>query len=272
MRIQDLGVMTGEILLFGGIYSNLPALDALLSIAQGCGIAPRNMICTGDVVAYCADAEASVNRMRALGCPVLSGNCEVQLAQGADDCGCGFEDGSTCSALSARWYAHAQNQVSLESKVWMGGLPDRIVFAHEGKRYAVVHGGASDIATFVWPVTSDKEIQREIDLLQTQVGNVDVVIAGHTGIAMDRQVSGVRWINSGAVGMPPNDGDTRGAFAILSGNTVQFERFSYDSETARQTMIAAGLTQGYHETLVSGFWPSEETLPLEMRRQSSASG
>ena len=147
MRIQDLGVLTGEILLFGGIYSNLPALDALLSIVQGRGIAPHNMICTGDVVAYCADAEASVNRMRALGCPVLSGNCEVQLAQGADDCGCGFEDGSTCSALSARWYAHAQNQVSLESKVWMGELPDRIVFTHEGKRYAVVHGGASNIAS-----------------------------------------------------------------------------------------------------------------------------
>ncbi|WGI20313.1 metallophosphoesterase family protein [Amylibacter sp. IMCC11727] len=272
MRIQDLGVMTGEILLFGGIYSNLPALDALLSIAMDRGIKPQNMICTGDVVAYCADAEASVARLRALGCLVLSGNCEVQLAQDADDCGCGFEEGSTCSALSARWYAHAKNQVTLENKVWMSGLPERIIFTHEGRRYAVVHGGASDIATFVWPVTSDADIQREIDLVQTQVGPVDTVIAGHTGIAMDKQVDGVRWINSGAVGMPPNDGDARGAFAILSGNTVQFERLTYDTETAHQAMIAAGLTQGYHETLVSGFWPSEETLPPEMRRQSSANG
>jgi predicted phosphodiesterase len=42
---------------------------------------------------------------------------------------------------------------------------------------------------------------------------VDCVIAGHTGIAMERVVDGVRWVNPGAVGMPPNDGDPRVAFA-----------------------------------------------------------
>ena len=272
MRIEDIGELYGEILLFGGIYSNLAAFDAVISQATARGIAPSNMICTGDVVAYCADAYASVCRIRTLGCSVLSGNCEVQLAQDAEDCGCGFDEGSVCSALSRGWYAHAQEDVTLENKKWMGGLPDRIVFTHSGKRYAVVHGGASDIATFVWPVTSDQQIAAEIDLLCAQVGPIDAVIAGHTGIAMDRTVYGVRWINSGAVGMPPNDGDQRGAFAVLSGESVALERFTYDYRPSVSNMTAAGLTQGYHTALQTGFWPSEDTLPAEMRRQSSASG
>ncbi|MDA9789459.1 metallophosphoesterase family protein [Amylibacter sp.] len=265
MRIQDLGVLNGEILLFGGICSNSAALDALIAIARQRGIDPKNIICNGDVVAYCADAEACSRAVRALGCAVLSGNCEVQLANGGDDCGCGFDDGSVCSVLSRDWYSHAQNTVTLENKVWMGSLPERIVFTHAGKRCVVVHGGASDIAIFVWPVATDDQIRGEIALVQSQVGAVDCVIAGHTGIAMDRVVDGVRWVNPGAVGMPPNDGDPRGAFAVMDGETVSFERLSYDFERTRQAMIEVGLTQGYETAITSGFWPSEDTLPEEMR-------
>ncbi len=272
MRIRDLGVIDGEILLFGGIYSNLSAFEAVLALAQARGIAPSNMICTGDVVAYCAEAEACVTRIRALGCPVLSGNCEVQLAGDADDCGCGYGAGSMCSILSRGWYSHAQKAVTLENKVWMGTLPERIVFTHKNKKYAVVHGGASDIATFVWPVSTDAAIGQEITLLQDQVGPIDCVIAGHTGIAMDRTVDGVRWINSGAVGMPPNDGDPRGAYGILNGDAITFERFDYNMAASISAMQAAGLTQGYDRALHTGFWPSEDTLPPEMRVQSSASG
>lgn len=272
MRITDIGELHGEILLFGGIYSNLAAFDAVIARAQARGVPPRNMICTGDVVAYCADANACVDRIRALGCPVLAGNCEEQLAQGGDDCGCGFDEGSECSILSRGWYAHAQKDVTLENKAWMGALPERIVFNHLGKRYAVVHGGASDIATFVWPVSSDAAIRAELALVKAQVGPVDRVIAGHTGLAMDRTVDGIRWINAGAVGMPPNDGDPRGAVAWMQGDQVVFERVSYDTQASVTSMHSAGLTQGYHTALQTGFWPSEDTLPQELRVQSSASG
>jgi hypothetical protein len=41
------------ILVFGGPYSNLRALQALRRRAHELGIAPSHCICTGDVVAYC---------------------------------------------------------------------------------------------------------------------------------------------------------------------------------------------------------------------------
>jgi len=39
--------------------------------------------------------------------------------------------------------------------------------------------------------------------------------------------------------------------------------------TAAEAMIAAGLTQGYETALLTGYWPSEDILPLELRKEGS---
>lgn len=266
MRINDLGELTGDLLLFGGVYSNLHALDALITRAQEAGIPPQNAICTGDVVAYCADAAGSVERIRDWSCPVLKGNCEAQLASDAPDCGCGYDEGSQCSLLSHGWYAHARRTVSFEAKAWMGQLPDRIVFRHNGLRYAVVHGGASDISKFLWPVTEQDVLRSEINVLRGEVGAVDRVVAGHSGIAFQADVDGVTWINAGAIGMPDNSGRWQTGYVMISGKNIENKLLEYDVDAQIKAMQRAGLTQGYHETLRSGCWPSQDTLPPEMRR------
>jgi len=266
MKICDLGEIQGDMLLFGGIYSNLAALDALLLVARENAIPAQNCICTGDIVAYCADAQASTNRLRHFACPVLAGNCEVQLAANASDCGCGFDEGSECSLLSRSWYAHATKQVSAENKAWMGTLPERIVFTRRNESFAVLHGGATDISRFIWPVTKDAEIAAEIATLIDQVGDLDHVIAGHSGIPMQRVVDGVSWINTGAIGMPNHNGSPVTSFGYLSDNKFIIKKLPYDFTVTINAMKTAGLTQGYHEALRVGYWPSEDMLPLEMRR------
>ncbi len=77
---QDLGQLNGPIVLFGGPYSNLQALDALFDRVRALGVGRDRMICTGDVVAYCADAHAVSDRMQDSGIAVVAGNCEKQLA------------------------------------------------------------------------------------------------------------------------------------------------------------------------------------------------
>ena len=86
---QDLGQLNGPIVLGGGPYSNLQALDALFDRVRALGVGRDRKICTGDVVAYCADAHAVSDRMQDSGIAVVAGNCEKQLAAGAMDCGCG---------------------------------------------------------------------------------------------------------------------------------------------------------------------------------------
>ena len=52
-KIVDLGKISGKTLLFGGVYSNLQALEALKQIAEKENIAPENCICTGDILRQC---------------------------------------------------------------------------------------------------------------------------------------------------------------------------------------------------------------------------
>ena len=272
VRVRDLGTLEGDVLLFGGPYSNVQATQALMGWADRAGIPPTRRICTGDIVAYCGDAAATLDLIRNVGCPVVAGNCEVQLAEAAGDCGCGFEDGTTCSILSKGWYAHALGQISKADRAWLGSVPERLVFKHNGRRYAVIHGGVRNISRFLWPVTSDDDFWWEISLLQEEVGAIDAVIAGHSGIEFVRNIDGIRWINAGVIGMPPNDGQQDTSFAVLSDGDVRFESLTYDVAGAVVAMKTAGLTQGYHESLETGYWPSEDVLPKSMRRQSDAKG
>ncbi|HET8828476.1 MAG TPA: metallophosphoesterase family protein, partial [Pelobium sp.] len=63
-NIKNLGALEGKILVFGGVYSNLQALEAIKKIALAHEIAKKNIICTGDVVAYCAQPKECVQLIK----------------------------------------------------------------------------------------------------------------------------------------------------------------------------------------------------------------
>ena len=272
MQVRDLGELDGPLLIFGGPYSNLQATQAVMAEAERRGIAPERMICTGDIVAYCAQPAETVAAMRDLGCAVVAGNCERQLAARAGDCGCGFEVGTLCDRLSAGWYAQAEAAMSDAAREWMAALPDMITFVHDGRRHAVIHGGARDISRFLWSVSDDDEFIEEIEYIQSVVGGIACVLAGHCGLAFTRRIGPVDWVNAGAIGMPPNDGRPETAFAILERGRATLHRLPYAHEAAQAAMRAAGLTQGYDTALGTGYWPSEEGLPPALRRAAVASG
>lgn len=275
MRHLDLGVLEGPLLLFGGPYSNAQALGALVLEAQNAGFAPEAMICTGDVVAYCAQPAATVAVMRALqaqGMTVIAGNVERQLAAHAPDCGCGFDEGTTCDRLSAGWYGFADRHLGREERRWMAGLPDIASFSHHGRRYAVIHGGATDVARFLWECSPEGDFAAELRAIAAIAGPVDGVIAGHSGLPFLRRVAGVDWINAGVIGMPPNDGAPQTRYAVLEAGVPGIRTLDYDAAGAHAHMAGAGLTQGYDAALLSGWWPSEDVLPGALRRQSLARG
>lgn len=98
-----LGDLDGPVLVFGGPYGNLEATRAVLEAADRAGVPPERTVCTGDIVAYCADPGATVSLLREAGIAVVMGNCEEALAADAADCGCGYAEGSQCDAWSAQW-------------------------------------------------------------------------------------------------------------------------------------------------------------------------
>ena len=269
MRLQDLGVLDGPVLLFGGPYSNLQATQSLLEQAR---VHKATPICTGDTVAYCGRPRETVAALRAAGCAVVAGNCEVQLATGATDCGCGFDEGSACDLLSVGWFGFANAQVGESDRAWMAELPDIVAFTHHGARYAVIHGGATDIARFIWSTSADHVFAEEWAAVEDSAGPVDHIIAGHSGIPFSRVSGAGTWTNAGVIGMPPHDGSPDTAYALLAAGKVTFHRLSYDVATAIKDMESAGLTQGYQTALRTGYWPSEDVLPPDLRSASLASG
>ncbi|MEP2782124.1 MAG: metallophosphoesterase family protein [Pseudoruegeria sp.] len=266
MKIKDLGELTGDVLLFGGPYSNIHATEALIDEAQRMAVPASNAICTGDVVAYGADPAATVKAIRSFGGPVVAGNCEAQLAINAADCGCGFDDGSACDLASRGWYPYANARITSDMRDWMAVLPDLIVFQQKGTQYAVIHGGVDMANKFIWPGDNISVFQQEIAILQTKVGKISGVISGHCGLAFERLIDGVSWVNAGVIGMPAHDGcpDTR--YAVLRDGQFYIERLSYDYDSAKLSMERAGLTQGYQLALESGIWPSEDILPAYLKR------
>ncbi|MBB3897754.1 metallophosphoesterase family protein [Roseococcus suduntuyensis] len=248
-------------LVFGGPYSNSHATRALLAEAARRGIPSARILCTGDVVAYAADAAATTALVMGSGIHVLMGNCEEQLAAGAGDCGCGFEEGTACDLLARGWYAHALREVTPAQRDWMGALPRRLVLRlPDGRRLAVVHGGATEINRFLFRSTPENVLAAEI-----AATGCDGVVAGHSGIPFARRVGQGVWINAGAIGMPAHDGTPRVWFSLLrpraEGLEVSFHALDYDHAAAAAAMRRARLAEGYATALETGLWPSEDVLP-----------
>lgn len=254
----------GPVLVFGGPVSNLQAVQGLRDWATAAGIPPQRVICTGDVVAYCGDPVATVQAVRDWGCHVVAGNCERALAVAAESCGCGFEAGSTCDRLSAGWFGFAASQVSAEDRAWMAGLPDEIAWSGG----VACHGGYTDIARFLWPVSPDSAFVAELAARQAlATGDAPaLVVAGHCGVPFSRRIGQTLWVNAGSSGMPPNDGRAETCFAVIDGDSVAHHRLSYDWQGAQARMREVGLVQGYETCLETGIWPSQDVLPTEMRR------
>ena len=192
-RTQNLGVLEGPLLIFGGPYSNLAATRALRDVAVKLAIPPQRIVCTGDMVAYCAEPEETVNLIREWGVHVVLGNCEESLASRALDCGCGFEAGSTCSALSDQWFRYAEARISEGNRSWMGQLPVSLTFQLGSQRFSCVHGGVESINKFLFASTPDAEKIAELSLLSK---DIDGLITGHCGIPFGQMIEGRVWLNA----------------------------------------------------------------------------
>lgn len=254
-------VLTGPIIVFGGPYSNLHALDALLDEARRLGVAPANMISTGDLVAYCAHARAVVDRFRETGMRFIRGNCEDQISGGAADCGCGFAPGGECDRLSADWFAHAMRELDDERRAFLGSAPERLDLVFNGLLIAVVHGAAIQQNRFVFASTPARVKARDFELL-----GVDAIFAGHSGLPFSETIGGRLWHNPGALGMPANEGDPRVWYSLVSAGaepgtlSVEHRALAYDHAGAAAAMARAGLPAEYARTLVDGLWSNCDSL------------
>lgn len=128
----------------------------------------------------------------------------------------------------------------------------------------VVHGGVAQINKFIFPSTPEGVKQQELDLAGS-----DILIGGHCGIPAGVRLGRRAWLNSGAIGLPANDGTRDGWFLLLHAERgrlcCRWQRLSYPVEPTLGKMRAAGFVGSYTDTLQNGLWPSMDILPAAER-------
>lgn len=263
-RTIDLGKHTGKMLLFGGVYSNLQALEALKTIAETLNIAPENCICTGDIVGYCAQPEETVQLIKQWGAKSILGNVEEQLIEGATDCGCDFTEGSRCDGFSKLWYPYAQSKLSQDSLQYLKTLPDFISFKIRDKKATVVHGSTSLISEFIFKSTAWDRKAPHFEATKS-----DIIIAGHCGLPFHESKDNKLWLNPGVIGMPANNGSPNVWYAILEDTnsevTFSHHQLEYNYKLTNQLMNNGILPEAYATTIISGIWDNTEILPQQER-------
>lgn len=257
--VKNIGGLKGPVLVFGGVYSNLQALESMIALANKFAIPAQNIICTGDVVGYCADPEAVVQKVRDWGIHCIAGNVELQLRDGEEDCGCDFNDGSRCDIFSRQWYPYAQSVLSQEAIKWMHELPHHLQLEYAGLKGRVVHGSVTEVSGYVFSSTPWQEKAQQLALAE-----VDFMLTGHSGLPFSEQQGNQHWLNPGVIGMPANDGTTRVWYMILddtNGFAYEHHSFEYDHATTALKMRTHRLPEAYALTLETGLWDNCEILP-----------
>ncbi len=216
----------------GGLYGNVPALDAIESMArsESAPDAPAPTLCfNGDFNWFnIADhAFAEVNR-RVLQHDAILGNVEAELDTPLDDAGCGCAYPPSVMAdvveRSNRIHARLKQTASHHAEVLarLARLPMFARYQVGECRIGVVHGDAESLAGWGFDVDALDDPDRSSWLAASfSTADVDLFASTHTCLPAMRRIARTAasdgWIaNNGAAGMPNFAGNPTGLITRIS--------------------------------------------------------
>ena len=196
----------------GGLYGNLPALDAVEAMAAA-EPGPVRLCFNGDFNWFNVDdAGFRAINQRVLRHSFILGNVEAELGTVADDVGCGCAypesvDGDVVersNRIHAVLKRTAQRHPDLLARLQESALATRWRVGR--LRIGVVHGDADSLAGWRFDATNlDDPAQREWQAAAFTRGNVDVFASSHTCMPVMHRLDshgGKLIANNGAAGMP----------------------------------------------------------------------
>ncbi len=211
-----------RILLLSDLHANRPALEAIRETYDAC-------LCLGDLVDYGAEPAPVIDWVRRNALVCMRGNHDHMVAQNVVTFGqTGFK------YLSAVTRPLSRQRVSEVDRRFLAQLPVTKFLTLDGLRIMLVHATPRD------PL--DEYAPPEVEFWKPRLEGVgvDMVCVGHTHVAYELQVGGVRVVNPGSVGLL-RDGDPRASYAILENGKVSFHRIEYAYEEAVQALEASSV-------------------------------
>jgi predicted phosphodiesterase len=227
-------------LILSDIHSNLEALTAVLSDAQGLY---DKILCLGDLVGYGADPNPVVAWARENVATIVRGNHD-RACCGLDD----LEDYNPAARLSAIWTRRA---ISEETRTYLEQMPQGPVRVED---FDLAHGSPFDEDEYLVNISDLAPHRSEIEATLTFFGHTHVqggFIVSPRGpmhhvsdATFELDPKNKYLINPGSVGQP-RDRDPRAAYAIYTheARTIEYRRTDYDISAAATKIMTAGLPQ-----------------------------
>ena len=257
----------GRVAVFGGVYNNHYALEALLEHAAGRGA--EALYSLGDLGGFGPNPETVWPLLEAGGVHTLQGNYEQSLSSGRESCNCGYADPRD-NHFAALSYGYTERNSSPEYKAYMGLLPARRRILVGERELLLVHGSPRRINEFLFASTTSVAY---LEVLCDEHA-CDGILCTHTGLHWHRCLpSGRDIVNVGVIGRPANDGQTNVWYAMLTaregGLGVELVPLPYDHEALANEMRRETLPDEFIETVRTGWWTTcLEILPARERAAS----
>lgn len=263
----------GRVAVFGGVYNNRFALEALLDDARRRGA--EAVYCLGDLGGFGPQPEKVRPLLEQGEVRAIQGNYEESLAAGREDCNCGYTDPRD-NHFAALSYGYTERGCSPGFKDWMGRLPRQRRIRVGDRELLLVHGSPRRINEFLFASTSPVPF---LEVLVRQA-HCDGVLCTHTGLHWHRRLpSGADLANVGVIGRPANNGQTCVWYAFLEASggsgsgrgplSVELVPLRYDHPALAREMRREELPEEFVETIETGWWTTcLEILPAKERARS----
>ena len=206
----------------GGLYGNLPALDAIEAMAAA-EDGPVTLCFNGDFNWFNVDPAgfAEINE-RVLRHTATLGNVEAELYSGGEGagCGCAYPDDVGDAFVERSNRIHARLKVTAarfpDVTQRLSALPMVARFRVGGCRIGVVHGDADSLAGWRFDAKALDAPESRVWLEKAfHAAQVDVFASSHTCLpALRRSAQG--WVlNNGAAGLPNFHGSRHGVLTRI---------------------------------------------------------
>lgn len=227
------------------IHSNINALETVLKDIEG--RKADLVVCTGDLVGYCAFPNEVVDLIKSKNILTIMGNYDEAVGNELMACGCDYPDPKDMenAGISLNWTIDTTKE---ENKKYLRELPKELIMQFENKEIRFVHGSPRSINEYL------KENSQEADDVMDDFAE-DILICGHTHKPYYKAYKDKLLINAGSAGKPKT-GNPNANYIILDitlhNTSVEIIEVPYDYERAAKAIEDNGLPREFVELIRTG--------------------